>query len=641
MKRVIFLVLSCCLLFLNAAGYHIIGGEIYYKTIGMSADSLRYRYLITLKLYRDADFTCGDRQGCIDRFENPSVANVYSANGTRILSSVYLYITAIKPLIDTLKNPCLAPQAQHLEVAFYEATIELPPVAGGYYVSSQRCCRGEKLTNIYDSEHEGSTYYTVIPGSETKPYNNSAYFNKDTTIVICNAIGFSVDYAAFDEDGDSLTYSLCSALTDGTLNNDRSSTTPPPYNTTVRYIPPYSGNNPMGGNPQISINNNGLITCTPDRPGKYVVTVCVNEYDRTTKKFLGTHSKDILMTVFDCTTKITATIPSVLRNCADEPTLAVPMPNYSNAGFTSTYYWNFGDGTDTLTTNKNLFQHVFPDTGVYKIKMVVNPGLACTDSTTGEVSNYPGLKADFKNTGFCKGDPIQFEDLSTYQYGTITNRKWELNGDSTIQDQSTRYLTYTFPSASVYSLTLTLNTNTQCEKSVTKDVRIYAVNPFAGNDTILVRGLPFTMQGSGGDTYQWTPGFGLSNPNIANPVLQSVTDTTYILKVSSLQGCVGYDTMSVKFYAGPEIYIPNAFSPNGDGVNDRFRFIPVGMVSYKYFRIFNRWGQELYASTDFRIGWDGTFLGKPAPVDTYIWILSGTDLSGQEIQRKGTVTLIR
>jgi gliding motility-associated-like protein len=89
------------------------------------------------------------------------------------------------------------------------------------------------------------------------------------------------------------------------------------------------------------------------------------------------------------------------------------------------------------------------------------------------------------------------------------------------------------------------------------------------------------------------------------------------------------------------MYIPNAFTPNGDGHNDRFRFIPVGIVDYKYFRIYNRWGAEIYSSTDFRAGWDGYFKGMPAPIDTYIWILEGVDYTGKEITKKGTVTLIR
>ena len=118
-------------------------------------------------------------------------------------------------------------------------------------------------------------------------------------------------------------------------------------------------------------------------------------------------------------------------------------------------------------------------------------------------------------------------------------------------------------------------------------------------------------------------------------------DIQYLLRVSITQGCIGYDTINIKYYLGPDMYVPNAFSPNGDGVNDRFRFIPVGITSYEFFRIFNRWGEEIHSSTDFRNGWDGTIKGRPAPVDTYIWILRGKDLNGQTILRKGTVTLVR
>jgi gliding motility-associated-like protein len=642
MKRAVLLVLSCCLFPIFAAGYHIIGGEIFYKTLGMNGDNTRYRYLITLKLYRDADFTCGDRQGCIDRFENPVTANVFTANGSKVLSSVYLYISETRPLIDTLKNPCLAPQAQHLEVAFYTAVIELAPIPGGYYVASQRCCRGEKLNNIYDSEHEGSTYYTTIPGTESRPNNNSAYFNKDTSIIICNAMPFTLDYAAYDEDGDSLTYNLCSALTDGSSTNENTSTTPPPYNATVRYIPPYSGSNPMGGSPGISISSRGLISCTPNQPGKYVITVCVNEYDPVTKQFLGTHSKDILLTVFNCQTRITATFPSVLNNCTDDPALHVPISNSSVAGYSSTYYWTFGDGTDTLTDSKTMFYHQYPDTGAYKVKMVVNPGLSCTDSAVGEVNNYPGLRAGFTSAGFCKGDPIQFNDTSSYRYGNIVSHIWDFGTtDSVVTPGIQRSLQHTFTKGDVYTISLTLLTDKQCEKTVTKNIRIYEVNPFAGNDTILARGQPLEMQGSGGEFYSWTPSDGLTNPNIARPVLNYNRDIAFKLRVSNQQGCFGYATVSVKYYTGPEMYVPNAFTPNGDGQNDHFRFIPVGITAYKYFRIYNRWGVEIYGSTDFRTGWDGTFRGAPAPVDTYIWILQGTDFTGKKIEKKGTVTLIR
>lgn len=643
MKIAVLLILCCCLFPICAAGYHIIGGEIYYKTLGLNRDNTRYRYLITLKLYRDADFTCGDRQGCIDRFENPVTANIYMVSGARPISTVYLTMRDTKPMRDTLKNPCLAPKSQHLEVALYSDTIELPAINGGYFIASQRCCRGEKITNIYDSEHEGSTYYTIIPGSESKPYNNSAYFDKDTSIIICNALPFTLDYAAYDEDGDSLTYSLCNALTDGTNNqSDNSSVTPPPYNQTVRYIPPYAGANPVGGNPRMSISNKGLISCTPDKPGKYVITVCVNEYDRATGAFLGTHSKDILLTIFDCQTKITAKFPPVIMNCAESPAFDIPISNSSIAGFTSAYLWTFGDGTDTVTNSQTLFYHQYPDTGVYKIKLVVNPGLACTDSLEGVVHNYPGLKVGFTTEGLCKGEQIRFNDTSSYLYGHIVSKQWDFgNSDPVSIFRGEGGVSHVYNAGNTYPVSLTIKTDNICERTVTKDLKIYEVKPFAGNDTILAKGQQLVLPGSGGDFYSWTPTEGLSNPSVAQPLVTGNKDITYYLKVSDRQGCFGYDSINIKYYTGPEIYVPTAFSPNGDGQNDRFRFIPVGITTYKFFRIFNRWGVEIYSSPDYKTGWDGTYKGDPAPVDTYIWILQGVDFNGKEIMKRGTVTLIR
>jgi gliding motility-associated-like protein len=639
MSKLLFLTLGCCFIHVMAVAYHIIGGEIYYQTIGYNNVTGAYRYLITLKLYRDADFTCGDRQGCLDRFENPVPINIYSVSGVRAVPPVLLYIRETQPMNDTLKNPCLSPQTQHLEVAFYRDTIDLPPRYGGYYVAYQRCCRGEKLANIYSSEQEGSTYYTVIPGTESRPNNNSAYFNKDVAIVICADFPFRYDYAAFDADDDSLVYGLCSALTGGTARNETNATTPPPYDDLVSYIPPYSGDNPMGGSPQIAIDRNGLLTGTPMRAGKFVVSVCVSEFDRVTKRFIGSHHKDILLTVYSCKADVRANFPSVLNNCIDTPDLRVAIPNFSNAGFTSTYYWTFSDGTDTITRDKTVFFHEFPDTGQYTVKLVVNRGLPCIDSSSGVINNYPGLRAGFTVNGLCREDPVNLRDTSSYTYGNITSRHWDLGmpGISASGPQvSQRY-----PQGGMYTITLTIDTDKGCTKSVSQNLRLYEVNPFAGNDTILARGQLLPLNASGGDFYEWQPSTGLSDNAIPNPLVTWDKDIQYLLKVSITQGCVAYDTINIKYYAGPEMYVPNAFSPNGDGVNDRFRFIPVGITSYDFFRIFNRWGEEIHSSTDFRDGWDGSFKGRPAPVDTYIWILRGKDLNGETILRKGTVTLVR
>ncbi|MBL7749995.1 MAG: gliding motility-associated C-terminal domain-containing protein, partial [Chitinophagaceae bacterium] len=92
---------------------------------------------------------------------------------------------------------------------------------------------------------------------------------------------------------------------------------------------------------------------------------------------------------------------------------------------------------------------------------------------------------------------------------------------------------------------------------------------------------------------------------------------------------------------GPEIYVPSAFTPNGDGKNDILRALPAGVQQFLYFRVYNRWGQLVFQTQDHRIGWDGKINGQIPPTGTFVWVAEGIDYLGQRILRKGTVVLIR
>jgi gliding motility-associated-like protein len=164
--------------------------------------------------------------------------------------------------------------------------------------------------------------------------------------------------------------------------------------------------------------------------------------------------------------------------------------------------------------------------------------------------------------------------------------------------------------------------------------------PFAGNDTSIVVGQPLQLRGSGGLLYEWTPPNFLNNPSIQNPIANLNDNFTYVMRAYTPEGCFALDTINIKvFKTAPDIFVPNAFAPNGK--NRILRPIPVGISSMEYFRVFNRWGQLVYQTSRAGDGWDGTIAGKPQDAGTYVWMVKGTDFTGKVVIRRGTAVLIR
>ena len=116
---------------------------------------------------------------------------------------------------------------------------------------------------------------------------------------------------------------------------------------------------------------------------------------------------------------------------------------------------------------------------------------------------------------------------------------------------------------------------------------------------------------------------------------------TYSVTASTDAGCSATGSITIKTFSVSDIFVPTAFSPNGDGHNDVLKAIPMGIREFKYFAIFSRWGQRIFYTSDPRAGWDGAINGSIQEAGAYIWMTGGIDYQGQWIQRKGTVILIR
>jgi gliding motility-associated-like protein len=143
--------------------------------------------------------------------------------------------------------------------------------------------------------------------------------------------------------------------------------------------------------------------------------------------------------------------------------------------------------------------------------------------------------------------------------------------------------------------------------------------------------------------YSWIPASGITNPNAQSTSAKVDETTIYTLSVSD-GICTKSDTVLVKTFTylcdDSYIYVPNAFTPNGDGENDVL-FVRGELIQGMLFRVFDRWGEMVFESTDRLIGWDGTFRGKAMDPDVYDYYLKAICINGDESIIKGNVTLMK
>jgi hypothetical protein len=179
-----------------------------------------------------------------------------------------------------------------------------------------------------------------------------------------------------------------------------------------------------------------------------------------------------------------------------------------------------------------------------------------------------------------------------------------------------------------------------CIDSTSKKVSFYTTPVAnAGRDTTILVGNPVTLNGANsinGYYYEW--GVGSNNDTVT---IYPTSDITIKLIVTNIHGCKDYDSVTIHVLQCRPPMLPNAFSPNGDGLDDLFRIMnPEDFTSIKSFMIFNRWGIMIYNTNDKSKGWDGKFQGIDQEIGSYVYMITTNCNSGQ-FQRKGTVVLIR
>lgn len=159
------------------------------------------------------------------------------------------------------------------------------------------------------------------------------------------------------------------------------------------------------------------------------------------------------------------------------------------------------------------------------------------------------------------------------------------------------------------------------------------------NDTTLLARATIRLIVSGAYSYEWSPRQWLDTFTSAAPLASPQAPVTYTVKGTTASGCVASADVHIDIIE--QLLVPNAFSPNGDGLNDEFRIMNFGYQVLKEFRVFNRWGEQIFTTADGTKGWNGTQNGKAVESGSYPYYIRMQFRDGTQKVFKGDVTLIR
>ncbi len=292
-----------------------------------------------------------------------------------------------------------------------------------------------------------------------------------------------------------------------------------------------------------------------------------------------------------------------------------------------------------------------------------NPILSITKTGYYYVSGYDKLGCGNSDTLYVRviePNTITVGDGDTVCIGGSIKLKAE--GADTYQWYPTNYLdnaysdkpVYTASAAGLFQYSVIGSSEQQCFSDtgyvVVKSYPIPEMNILGEEELIQIVGSTIQLKTTNSPditNWQWQPSVGLNNPNISNPILSAKETTPYTCIATNGGGCVVRDQIVVRVVCGnSNVFIPNTFSPNGDGMNDVFFVRGAGLFKIKSTRVFNRWGQMVYermnASPNSNTeGWDGTYKGKSQASDVFVYMIEVQCDNGVVIPIKGNITLLR
>jgi len=320
---------------------------------------------------------------------------------------------------------------------------------------------------------------------------------------------------------------------------------------------------------------------------------------------------------------------------------AVDSVSVSNINTTriDSFMWSYGD--NTTSTDSFPVNHAYLKQGIYNLKLVVTND-KCKDSLTQVVNTRHPLKAAFTSSKdiICQNDVMNFTNTSidTTRQGINPSYTWYF-GDGGFSNSINPNYTYGYADTGDYTIMMVAQDFVPCYDTAYKQIVVLSLPKQYAMDTAFCNpntDIPIGIEVRHADSYRWSSG-------AITPYFIPDTAGVYTLTATNYCGS-DQSTYTVKLWDCDHcLFVPNAFTPNNDNLNDEFRVrlnCPMRLFDIK---VYNRFGQVVYSSNAFHAGWDGKFNGMDVEVGTYMWEIRYTpDLANaHELRMKGDVTVIR
>lgn len=496
--------------------------------------------------------------------------------------------------------------------AVYSAVIHIRPIAAP--VANSPLCAGDTL-RLSNPAGTGFTYRWTGPGGFSSTLQNPVISN--STPAISGNYQLTVSATGCPDAQGSVSVTVTAVPVVDAGSNSPVCAGATLLLRTVNTLPGTSFSWTGPGGFSAAQQNPQVTDAAPAASGRYIVTATLN----------GCSNRDTLEALVQALPQ--AAINGTSPACRFSAITLFAAPQNS-----ATYNWS-GPGTFTSLANTvNLPDFNYSDTGWYYLSVTLN-GCSARDSFRLRLLESPV-------TVF---DPVPARCADAPAFSLPARETTGISGTGIFIGPGTTpdgLLNPPAAGAGNHSLVYIFTTANGCTDTASQTIQLFdlpLVN--AGADRTLTRGNSVQLDGTvtpASAALQWSPPVALSATTLLTPLANPDSSITYTLTATSAEGCTASDEMFIRVIAG--IFIPNAFSPNGDGRNDRWIIAGLESLPNCEVYIYNRYGEQVFSSLGYTQPWDGRYRGKDQPAGAYVYIIRPND-GRRNIPLKGSLVLVR